>query len=631
LNLLENKILVVLGVFIFNLIIFSFIGNFDIRADHSWRNAQVMSMIENYEDGQDFRNSTFNSTRNKVGKGYTEVPFPIFPYIAGKFSSLLSPIYKAKPDFVNNGPINLQNSIPAADLINITKMIKNDNGNVLYGFNFELYPHMLTPLSENRDKPLWFHLGSQCKEKTLTFVLNNKPINYECDGKKLIQIKMQWGPNLVQFQQPENQKITNEIFIFSMSEVASNTLYSSRLFQALLISTLMLVSLSLYGRYNLINFILFTTIPGFLFFHQIVHEEITALLFLISSLLVLSFYYQPKKNTATYISERFLILSFILLSFSAAIRPYYFLFSLIYPLVILEKHSFKDAFLRYFYAPFLIIAPAFIFYTNTQSRVKFGADTVNIFADRVYFDSFFNVEYWNMVLRYVSDFHLPLFTFVSFLFILFIHYKSKITLGSYEKKLVIINILFIFIGGYSMFDSSVHHNYYIFPVILSIYFILVIYINSLIESKKFIYQNILKFSVIVISIVSFYQVSIRVIDQMLFRQFDDYNWAITARNHKVFHPGKIAIFPFNRGPQAHYLSGSILGFRSSLYELKDYEMLVHYVNPLTKFDADYMYYCPNSFNGEYSFENANKFIPKLFKIKQIRILDTNNGCLELKL
>ena len=127
-NLLENKILVVLGVFIFNLIIFSFIGNFDIRADHSWRNAQVMSMIENYEDGQDFRNSTFNSTRNKVGKGYTEVPFPIFPYIAGKFSSLLSPIYKAKPDFVNNGPINLQNSIPAADLINITKMIRISYG-----------------------------------------------------------------------------------------------------------------------------------------------------------------------------------------------------------------------------------------------------------------------------------------------------------------------------------------------------------------------------------------------------------------------------------------------------------------------------------------------------------------------
>jgi len=644
LKILENKILVVLGVFIFNLIIFSYIGNFDIRADHPWRNSLVIGVIENYEDGQDFKNPTYNATRNKVGKGYMEAPFPLFPYIAGKFSSLLSPIYKTKPDFVNNGPINLQNSIPAADLINITKIIKNDNGNVLYGFNFELYPHIFTNLSESRDKLLWFHLGSQCKGKTLTFVLNNNPINYECDGKKLIQIQMKWGPNMVQFQQPENQKITDEIFIFSMSEVASNTLYSSRLFQALLISALMLVSLSLYGRYNLINFILFTTIPGFLFFHQIVHEEITALLFLITSLLVLSFYYKPKKNTATNISERFLILSFILLSFSAAIRPYYFLFALIYPLVILEKHSFKDAFLRYFYAPFLIIAPAFIFYTNTQLRVKFGADTVGIFGDRVLFDSLLNVEYWNMVIAYALDFHLPLFTFVSFLVIFcfinlsysrktFIHYESKITLGSYEKKLIIINILFIFIGGYSMFDSSVHHNYYSFPVILSIYFILIIYINSLMESKKFKNKNILKFSVIVISIISFYQVSIKTIDYMLVRQFDDYNWAITARYHKIFHPDKIAVFPFDRGPQTHYMSGSILGFRSSLLEPKEYETFEKYIkrNPLSKFDANYMYYCPNSFNSKGSYENANKFIPKLFKIKQIRILDTNNGCLELKL
>lgn len=638
-KLLENKILVVLGVFIFNLIIFSYIGNFDIRADHPWRNSLVMSVIENYEDGQDFKNPTYNATRNKVGKAYMEAPFPIFPYIAGKFSSLLSPMYKTKPDFVNNGPINLQNTIPGADLINITKIIKNDNdndnGNVLYGFNFELYPHLFTNLSENRDKLLWFQLGSQCKKGvgTLTFVLNNNPINYECDGKKLIQIKLKWGPNMVQFQQPENQKITNEIFIFSMSEVATKTLYSTRLFQALLISALMLVSLSLYGRYNLINFILFTTIPGFLFFHQIVHEEITALLFLISSLLVLSFYYQPKKNTATNISERFLILSFILLSFSAAIRPYYLLFALIYPLVILEKHSFKDAFLRYFYAPFLIIAPAFIFYTNTQLRVKFGADTVQIFQDRVLFDSLLNVEYWNMLLGYVSDFHLPLFTFVSFLVIFFIHYKSKISLGSYEKKLIIINILFIIIGGYSMFDSSVHHDYYSFPVILSIYFILIIYINSLMESKKFKNKNILKFSVIVISIISLYQVSIKTIDHMLFRQFDNYNWAITARYHKVFHPDKIAIFPFDRGPQSHYMSGSILGFRSSLLEPKEYETFEKYIkrSPISHFDADYMYYCPNSFLSVGSYENANEFIPKLFKIKQIRILDTANKCLELKL
>ena len=153
------------------------------------------------------------------------------------------------------------------------------------------------------------------------------------------------------------------------------------------------------------------------------------------------------------------------------------------------------------------------------------------------------------------------------------------------------------------------------------------------ESKKFKNKNILKFSVIVISIISFYQVSIKTIDYMLVRQFDDYNWAITGRYHKIFHPDKIAVFPFDRGPQTHYMSGSILGFRSSLLEPKEYETYEKYIkrNALSKFDANYMYYCPNSFNSKGSYENANKFIPKLFKIKQIRILDTNNGCLELKL
>ena len=632
-KLSENKIFVVLGVFLFNLLIFSYMGNFDIRADHPWRNSLFLSMVENYEDGQDFRNPTIDTSRNKISKAFMESPFPVFPYFAGKFSSLLSSTYKSKPDFVNNGPINLQNSIPAADLINISKITKNDNGNVLFGFNFELYPYMLTNYSEYRDKVLWFQLGSQCKGQILSFVLNNVPIKYDCDGTKLMPIQMKWGPNTVQFQQPENQKITNEIFIFSMSEVAGNTLYSCRLLQALLISALMILSLNLYGKYNLLNFIFFTTIPGFLFFHQIVHEEITALLFLISSLSVLSLYYQPKKNTATNITERFLILSFILLSFSAAIRPYYLVFALIYPLVILERYSFKEAFLRYFYAPFLIIAPVFIWYTNTQIRVKFGADTVGIFNDRVYFDSLLNIQYWKMIIRYVSNFHLSLLSFISFLVILFIHYKSKINLGRYEKKLVTINLIFIFIGGYALFDSSVHHDYYSFPVILSVFFIFIIYINSLMDSKKFKYKNILNLSVIFISALSFYQVGSRTVDDMLVRQFDDYNWAITARYHKIFHPDRTAVFPFDRGPQSHYMSGSILGFRGSLIAPKEYETFKRYIelNPLSKIDIDYMYFCPATFNAKESYENARDYIPKFFKIKQITLIDKANKCLELAL
>jgi len=493
-----NLLIFFLGINLVSAFVFF---DFDVRTDHPWRNTDMEAEIKNYSNGTPFIQPTVDISRNKYGSAFLEVPLPIFQYLSGKLAIFFKP---SEDPFRNFGPIQLQIKTPLSEVDNIEQFSQKIDGIKFHGIEFEYFKSPITNLIDSSRIDVFYSaLNGDCKNSLL--VVNGKTILNNCETL-IKSINLKEGKNIILFH-PSNEK--TKLVIYSMSDLATIYLTGGRVLSLLLASLLMVFIYKIVHRSANFDLEIFLSIAGSTmigYFFVTLHEELlasTIAFFVVLKTLNISEYSEDYE-----LFKKLFYLS-ILIGISTAIRPYYFLFSL-YFLIPLSHKSIRDV--KFKSSIFYLIGccvgllmPSIIWYKYTQSRVSLGADTIEIFNNRVYFDSLLDLKKWKQIIMHIFNGHFQITTIILMIIVVLILAFSpkllKMTKSS--KKLIYISFFISVIIFPLVFDSASVHNYYIYPVTILLNLIFLIVLNQIAIDHRF-WKYFLATLVVTLSLLSIY-------------------------------------------------------------------------------------------------------------------------------
>lgn len=600
---LLKKSLIFLLIALFALFNFKIYSEFDYRADSGWRNTDISAQTRGYVSGNSFSEPTVEVSRNKFGDAFMETSLPLLPYLASKLVPFFNDGIKSsrgfevdQNHFIDFGPLKIQNNIPHASLINFTKQELETIDGKKTVVVFEKYKNLIAKLFDRGENGNKFYVAIDSQDCGINFkiLLDGKSVKPKCNPntdntgpeskeKHADFAAYIWdGIHKIEFISYNNEPLSQDVILYSLAVPGNAIEKANRAVLAFFIAISLFLIYLVFDHFSpkryVLNFLLIQSITQFYFFFGTFHEEPIAFAFAFGAVLLWTIY--KNKNLENEIFTMRDLIGFAILGIAMSLRLYYGIFILFFIFdriqLILKIRNINSLFelinknfLKAIGSIALISVPSVLWFSHTQYRTNLGADSIDIFTSRVYFDSLLNVSKWEQLLILIFKFHLPYLTLVGLAILILTKILSKTKMNRMNAVFVLSLTLISIILLPLVFDSAAHHDYYIFPCTITIFLAAVIYglqhDNSPLYiqsrfwfSEKPFYPAIL-FRKIALGFLLLS--NLVVMNNFLTRSFvltgDNYDFYIGARYHAVVDRLDTVqpYFIFDNGPQGYHLSG----------------------------------------------------------------------------
>ena len=215
-------------------------------------------------------------------------------------------------------------------------------------------------------------------------------------------------------------------------------------------------------------------------FHGIFHEEALAFFFVLSAIMA-----WQKPNASGFVFSNHNIFGFALLGIAVALRLYYAVVLLFFVTIQADtisnyfnlarlKSNFYEEFKRGTLATICLLGPSILWFFHTQHRVGSGADSIDIFKGRIYWESLFELHNYLAITNWIIKTHISGFSLLAASILALIAIRNPRPTRD-ALTLIVPAVACSVIILPTILHSAAHHDYYIFPTIVLLQLAFLIY------------------------------------------------------------------------------------------------------------------------------------------------------------